>query len=378
MAAKDLHLQIGEMKMNIKTNKERKLNVIYISDFEEFKNRKSTKELYDKYGLKREFIKQMMKVADPESAKNAFYALARCAKKEEREQEDMCLFNENQMDEMLREIGYTSITAVSSDMSRFTSYLDFCIQRGAIPIGYNLLREMPLFRFENFKNYINIYRTIETHFSHERVDGILKNLRNAQDQAVIMLLAEGIKGKEMCEIINLKIGDIDVKYNTLTLKNTEGEFARKREVSEKTIKMLLAAHKQKEYLLRNGESSRRSELWGGDWIIRSAGARAKSAKITKVAIDTRIRVLKDILGIGGFLSSNIYESSIVNKTIDIIEKKRIRIDDRQGALEAAYVATKWAGIDDKPKSHKIRERVEMILDMKDEYKGLGVLEKYGL
>lgn len=124
-------------------------------------------------------------------------------------------------------------------------------------------------------------------FTEKRIGNIVDSLINAQDQAVVQAVFEGISGHTMSELANMKMEHIsesviEGKYRIKLFNDTpEGIKTREILISKNLFKILDEANKEVKYLKNNGVvletiKSRVSDLVENDYILRTAVNSRKS------------------------------------------------------------------------------------------------------
>jgi len=93
------------------------------------------------------------------------------------------------------------------------------------------------------------------YLSVDEVKDVIDSLVNDQDAVIVALMFNGIHGKEVSEIRNLTIGDVDFKNKSVTATNNSGN---KRIVSLSndeldTLKTIKRAWSEDSYIKKNGE-----------------------------------------------------------------------------------------------------------------------------
>lgn len=121
------------------------------------------------------------------------------------------------------------------------------------------------------------------YFSFDEKQAIISTLMNKQDSFIIEGLWNGIQGAKVCELVNLRIEDIDVINREIKLRNSAGEVARILKVDDETsnvIEMAILANREKQYYKMNGTVDYSDKL--KEYIELSPSQYVlKSAKIMK-------------------------------------------------------------------------------------------------
>lgn len=125
---------------------------------------------------------------------------------EERLEKDVSNFTFYEIIEYYKLINTYSINVLQVLNSQFSLYTQWCLQHNLVNDGQNHFLEM---RLEDYDKCIN-----KTLFNLKVVDrktvlNWVEQLQNPRDQFILLGLFEGIKGKDFCELANLKPEDIN-------------------------------------------------------------------------------------------------------------------------------------------------------------------------
>lgn len=168
---------------------------------------------------------------------------------------------------------------------------------------------------------------------------------NYQDAVILRLLFIGVGGKQLSEIRNLKVSDVDFTNKKLRLINTlkadeKGIPTKYTEriidVDDRTLKLIEGAIEQKVYLKRNGEIAQTennnikpvTDLVENSYVIRASITKTDSddAPVDKFVIYRRLSMLRDVLGIDRFNAKFIQQSGMLYHASNIVDDE-ISLDD---------------------------------------------------
>lgn len=168
---------------------------------------------------------------------------------------------------------------------------------------------------------------------------------NYQDAVILRLLFIGVGGKQLSEIRNLKVSDVDFTNKKLRLINTlkadeKGIPTKYTEriidVDDRTLKLIEGAIEQKVYLKRNGEIAQTennnikpiTDLVENSYVIRASITKTDSdnAPVDKFVIYRRLSMLSDVLGIDRFNAKFIQQSGMLYHASNIVDDE-ISLDD---------------------------------------------------
>lgn len=144
--------------------------------------------------------------------------------------------------------------------------------------------------------YKFIQKDKKYYLSKKELDFILSYLVNKQDQFLLLALFEGIEGKQLTNLTNLKLSDIDTTNKLV--KMIDGKT---RKVSDQLIELAKYANKQIEYEKRNGEAeeipgtSTSSPLNQNDYILKTSLIKSNpndNSPISHHTIHSRLKTIK--------------------------------------------------------------------------------------
>jgi hypothetical protein len=155
-----------------------------------------------------------------------------------------------------------------------------------------------------------------------------------------------VGGKELSEIRNLKITDVDFENKRLRLKEAlkedEKGFPIKYTerfiyVDERTLYLIEGAINEKTYLKRNGDLAQTesenirpyTDLLNNGYVIKPSLTKNEYIlrPVDKFVIYRRLSMLKDVLGLKKFNAKFIQQSGMLYLAKNIIENNEITLDD---------------------------------------------------
>lgn len=234
---------------------------------------------------------------------------------------DLYNFNLQELGKIIQNMNPYSNSVSESYFRSISAYISWAILKGLRDDNINPCRTVKA----NWANQF-VDNTKKIHFSYDEMVYYVEKLYNAQDQALIWMIFEGIKGKNMSEIINLKYSNINWNTNEITLFDEEkGE--RKLIVSDRAMRYIVNAYKQKYYLSEN-ENER--EIIEGEFIIRNIKSpRSKDQNIGLQALYNRMQRIKNKLNLEFFTANAIRQSGMIYFASEIVKEK---IKNREDAV----------------------------------------------
>lgn len=221
------------------------------------------------------------------------------AKLEKSLDKDLYNFTTDQLEDVLRDLNPSTLTASRSNASIIIKYLDWSGENG-LRSNINPLKVFPPKYFDKFVN-----ASIQLYVTDEQLRDIEDFCVNAQDAVIFRLLFEGVGGRECSELRNLRKKDINFDEKVLTLYNDKNGHKEKRElsVSSRCIGLIEEALKQDTYAKRNGELiedtrvRQFNNLVQNDYVIRNSITRTDNYGAVSVhTIYRRIDVIRELFG----------------------------------------------------------------------------------
>lgn len=255
-------------------------------------------------------------------------------------EKDLSDFNLEEIEKVLFGFDANNRNTVESYSRILSSYLNWCVQKGLS--NYNPLQEL---KPDDFVKYLT---DEETYFTNSQIKRWEDHLENFQDAVIVRLLFIGVGGKQLSEIRNLKIQDVDrdnkilkltntLKYDEKTglpIKFTERYLEIK---DERTFDLIEGAINTKKYIKRNGEASEGAEarsigmleLVENDYVIRSSITKTENYNypVDKFVIYRRLSMISDVFGIDNFTTKLIQRSGMIYYASQIMQNKSLTLDD---------------------------------------------------
>ncbi|MCY9545045.1 hypothetical protein M5X02_30945, partial [Paenibacillus alvei] len=155
--------------------------------------------------------------------------------------------------------------------------------------------------------YEFVQSATKMYFSFEEKKAIISTLMNKQDSFIIEGLWNGIQGSKVCELVNLRIDDIDAVNNEIKLRNDKGEITRVLKVDNESnvIEMAILANKERQYYKMNGSVDYAPnikeyiELGSSRYVLKSANMSRKVSmdggeKISHYTVYNRLEMVRQL------------------------------------------------------------------------------------
>lgn len=244
---------------------------------------------------------------------------------EDRYNKDLSLFTIEQIEDVLHELKPLTHSASHVNGRIVTAYIDWCIEnpsKNANP-RTNQIKDKPMNWFERF-----VDEEIQLYFSESTIRKIEEDCVNYQDMVLIRLLFEGVQGKKLAEIRNLRKDDINYQTGEVTLMDDDGN-TRPFVLSERALFLIKRSNNVNEYFKRNGQIE--DEAYGAitnlvdnNYVIRTSITRTdmKDRPVDKMVIYRRIQIISETLGFPALNPKNIVRSGIIFEGKKLLDKHR--------------------------------------------------------
>lgn len=273
---------------------------------------------------------------------------------------DLHSFNKNQLYDALRLMNATSINAITKNWSIMDRYIQWCTSEGyCLPnINAQDIYRQDLYKFINQDAQKNKYIQDEKEFYD-----IIDEIQNPQDAVILVLLYEGVKGRNeqpysFEEIQNLKWQDCNYDKNELFLRRDNNE-TRIVTIDSRSMEIIKDAYKEDYYYRKQStEKIQKLKIVRSDYIVRPIERKDNTDKVGIMTINGRIGKMKKIAGKYYMNAKSIFFSGAFHK-LQKIEKERELTEKDYLDMCQKY------GIDISPNSW--RNLKEKYLDFKKSY-----------
>lgn len=262
--------------------------------------------------------------------------------KEEEYKKDIAFFNEEEIEDFLYFLKPLTKSASHVNGRIISVYIDWIIENKKLPINDNCLREKKVSYFNKF-----IDEKADIYFNYQTLKDIEFDCQNAQDAVLIRLIFEGVMGKSLAEIRNIKKSDVinAVDYMENSIDELipmevvdEDESKRIVRLSREAIKLLIDAVEQEQYLKKNGVLEDESigtitNLVDNDYVVRTSITKTDygNRPVEKMVIYRRIKMINEVLKYDYLTTKNIFRSGVIYEGKKLLEKNRIL--DKQAYLQ---------------------------------------------
>lgn len=215
--------------------------------------------------LKNRFLEQYA----PETARVYKDSLSKIEESEEFYEKDIFNFTYEQLDNAFKGISAKTLSGVRRIVSPVLEYIRWANKNGFIKSKIDIT---DLFSGEKLKSYIWKYANNNSYIFREELYDMCEHLENDVDKALLVIVFEGIKGKEHGEMLNLKYPDIDFTTGKTRVVSIDGEVRFITITDKRSLDILEASRQQTIYKINNGvfSKSKREEFELADtpYVIR--------------------------------------------------------------------------------------------------------------
>lgn len=223
---------------------------------------------------------------------------------------DLCDMSEDEIASVIKSLDLKTILSVKSAGSYIKNYITWAIGKNERSSSIN-----PLVNVDD-----NWYRKLvndsdASFWTREFiVDDVLPNLNDYQDKSFIMLLFEGVCGKRLSEIRNLKLSDINLDTNMVTVYDENDAEGREVELSENTIELLIKANGAQTY---KNIYDREYDLVKTEYVFKKTNIGMSSKKVypkekmQQNPLINRLRKIQEAFEIPRFKAKNINKSGML-------------------------------------------------------------------
>jgi len=239
---------------------------------------------------------------------------------EEKLNKDMCNFTFYEITEMYKLLNVSSVEFLSVMNSHYSLYTQWCLQQNLVKDGQNHYMEL---RVDDFVNCINKGKLDMQIITKEVIYDWINSLVNPRDQFILLGLFEGIRGKDFCELVNLRPEHI--KGNVAHLCT-----GREVKISSKLLGIIEDCIVEERYISMTGKEVKTMPLVDEGYIIKeypntkSSAFCKRSGRIVKNSVE---RIAK-YFGLFPIVSANnIIESGKINMIKEQAKEKKMNCRD---------------------------------------------------
>lgn len=234
---------------------------------------------------------------------------------EELLEKDLFDFNLIEIGKVIKDSNPHSLTTAKATGRFITKYIAWAIDEYLREDNINPLRAIDDSFYEPL-----IDKTKKTHYSEDEFNDLLERLPNAQDQAFLRLIYEGLMGKAFSELQELHFNDINWHTNEIYIKERD----EKMKVTDICMRYLQNAYKQQIYYTFDkdkGEHNER-ELLQSDYIFKNLKSpRSIVGEPVKPSVFyTRLNNIKEEFDLEYLTPNAVRQSGMIKMAVDLYKE----------------------------------------------------------
>lgn len=226
-------------------------------------------------------------------------------------EKDLYNFTDKEIGLVLQNMQLSTINTAIANLSLIRKYIDYCIKNGYRDNNINPL-------IEKNENWVAKFvdKSKKIHWSENELINLIEELPNAQDQALISLIFNGVFGEKLSELINLHYYDIDWNKNEIFIKERNTKI----KVPDKCIDYIKKAYEFNIYYSLNTEGDYiEYPLVRSDYILRPvASKKSKHSEQTNASvIYARLSRIREYFELEYFTPNAIKQSGMIKMAVDL-------------------------------------------------------------
>lgn len=163
----------------------------------------------------------------------------------------------------LKNLNSKSQESLVSYLNMIRRYFQFCKRESKMDDTIDFLKNV---KPEQLADCVNTGKSKNRYVTKRKINSIIDGFVNDMDKALLLLMFEGISGKENSEILNMKKEDVDLESNTIkTVRNGEEVIV---PISEELADILDRVIETDIVYYENNYNSRVDTLVGSEYVFR--------------------------------------------------------------------------------------------------------------
>lgn len=247
------------------------------------------------------------------------FPLKKARRTEQIYEKDLYDMTTDEMEGVLGDLACSTANAVYNNIVSIEKYIDWAIGEGYRKSNLNPLKNID--KVELSKNFVANYKN--SYFTREQIEGMIIELENASDKAVLLGLFEGIKGKGFSELLNLVEKDIREKDDMYQARLTDKDgTVRVIEISELLAMSLIGSANSPVYFNKNGATGRNatSPLEESSHVFKKAKrGKTKDQFLDYTFITRKFTMYKQIFGLRFLKAKHIVDSGMMHMANELSE-----------------------------------------------------------
>lgn len=230
----------------------------------------------------------------------------RVSEMEEELDKDISSFTFYEIIEYYKLLNTHSIEFLKILNSYLSSYTQWCLQQNLVEDGQNHFLEL---RIEDYNNCVNKALFNSKVVNKKTLELWVNQMQNPRDQYMLLGLFEGIKGKDFCELLNLKPEDVD----DLTVKLCTGRTIK---ISKKLKYIIEDCIEEDRYYCNTGRAEKVVPLVDRGFIFKDYPNTKDTTEVSEFQRGRQaynaLKRMFQYIGVEEFTANQIYESGKLN------------------------------------------------------------------
>lgn len=230
---------------------------------------------------------------------------------------DLYNFNLTEIGKVIKNANPHSKTVAENYGRVISGYISWAIK----PMGLRENNINPLKGVDDSFYDDLVDKTKKVHYSYDELLELVERLPNAQDQATLMLLFEGIHGNNFSELSNIHYNDINWNENTIYIKDREETIT----VSDACMRFIERAYKQPTYYTydENTGGYKEKQLVDSPYVFKNKlNAKSKGGEpISHQVFYFRITDIKKEFDLEYLTANALKQSGMIKMAADILKDK---------------------------------------------------------
>ncbi|PAV30250.1 hypothetical protein CIL05_07215 [Virgibacillus profundi] len=229
---------------------------------------------------------------------------------------DLHSFSLGQIEEVIRNINPATLNSVSNTKSRINTYLIWAINNGRRENNINPLAGTTKEWERKFIDNVS-----QRYLSETDMFDLTEMLLNAQDQALIQCIFEGISGQAMSELISMNYHRINWNDNEVTVKDVKTNNFRTVKVSNRCIKFIENAYRQQVFTAEDTENEKQLAEFEGSVFKNTVWKNTRNHKVSRGNLAKRLYIIKDKYEMDSLTVNTISESGRIKMAADLYRER---------------------------------------------------------
>lgn len=285
--------------------------------------------------------------------KNIRLTFLKCYALESANNKDLYLFTPEEVDTLVKSFYAPTLISLRLMISHINLYFLWAAQKG-------MIQSNPFDHLSVQPDWPNRHVSPRNVFTDQDIMELEDFCANAQDAVIIRLLFEGVGGKALEEISNLRIQDVDFKNKTLSLHY--GHRNRKLKVSSRLLALVQDAHGEDLYYKANNMADHASPNYVPYQELIPSGYVMKNVKnipsdrptVSKEVLYFRVKRIGSYFGIPDITARQIIISGMIYAAKEIYERDGVLEKKQYEEIGTRFNNRFWWSVRDSVKVEDIQ------------------------